>query len=234
MMRNWLVITGGSQGIGEQTIALFREAHWNVINISRSHCQLEGVINLTVDLSVTDGLQKIAPLLKMHLQGAEKICLVHNAAVFENDSVQTVTTNALQSTLNVNLFAPINLNQLMLPYMPAGSSIIYIGSTLSEQAVAGRASYIISKHAIVGLMRATCQDVADQGIHTCCICPGFVNTKMLTDNVNMEVFEEFIKTKVIAQRLIEPEEIAECIYFAATHPLMNGAVWHANLGQVTT
>jgi NAD(P)-dependent dehydrogenase (short-subunit alcohol dehydrogenase family) len=32
-------------------------------------------------------------------------------------------------------------------------------------------------------------------------------------------------------RLIEPEEIAETIRFCADHPVINGAVLHANLGQ---
>jgi len=33
-------------------------------------------------------------------------------------------------------------------------------------------------------------------------------------------------------RLIEPKEIAETVYFAATHAVINGAVIHANLGQI--
>lgn len=33
-------------------------------------------------------------------------------------------------------------------------------------------------------------------------------------------------------RLIEPKEIAETIYFCAQNPVINGAVMHANLGQV--
>ena len=33
-------------------------------------------------------------------------------------------------------------------------------------------------------------------------------------------------------RLIEPEEIAEVVYAAATQPVLNGALIHANLGQV--
>ena len=33
-------------------------------------------------------------------------------------------------------------------------------------------------------------------------------------------------------RLIEPAEIAATLLFAAEHPVLNGAVVHANLGQV--
>jgi NAD(P)-dependent dehydrogenase (short-subunit alcohol dehydrogenase family) len=33
-------------------------------------------------------------------------------------------------------------------------------------------------------------------------------------------------------RLIEPDEVAEAICFAARNPVINGAIIHANLGQI--
>ena len=42
-------------------------------------------------------------------------------------------------------------------------------------------SYVVSKHALVGMMRATCQDLAGREIHTACICPGFTDTEMFRD-----------------------------------------------------
>ena len=62
-------------------------------------------------------------------------------------------------------------------------SIIYIGSTLSEKGVANSCSYVTSKHAVVGLMRSTTQDLVGKGIHTACICPGFTDTEMLKNHV---------------------------------------------------
>jgi 3-oxoacyl-[acyl-carrier protein] reductase len=118
--------------------------------------------------------------------------------------------------------------------MNTRSSIIYVGSTLSEMAVAGRAAYVVSKHALVGMMRVTCQDLQGKGITTCCVCPGFVNTAMLTDQVERSVLDEVIKAKVTAGRLIDPAEIADLIYFCAEHPVINGSVLHANLGQISS
>ena len=34
------------------------------------------------------------------------------------------------------------------------------------------------------------------------------------------------------ERLIDPDEIAECLYWAAANPVINGSVLHANLGQI--
>lgn len=233
-MSNYLIITGGSHGIGEKTISFFLEKNWQAINLSRSNCVLDGVQNINVDLAAIDWPQTTTKRLQAAIKDAEKIALVHNAATFDSDAIQSLDVDDLRTILNVNLVSPISLNQIVLPFMKSGSSIIYIGSTLSEQAVANRASYVISKHAVVGLMRSTCQDLVDTGIHTCCICPGFVNTDMLTDDVKIDELMKFIQSKVIAKRLIEPEEIAEFIYFAALYPILNGSVLHANLGQVTT
>lgn len=233
-MANYLIITGGSHGIGEKTIAQFMRDGWRAINISRSNCPLPDVNNINIDLADTHWPSKFTDKLQSEVKNADKICLVHSAATFKSDNMATLSEDDFRSVLNVNLVAPMTLNKIFLPYMKTGSSIIYIGSTLSEQAVPNRASYVISKHAVIGMMRSTCQDLAGEEIHTACICPGFVNTKMLTDNVDMSHFSDFIKSKVIAKRLIEPEEIAEFIHFCAMHPIVNGSILHANLGQVTS
>jgi 3-oxoacyl-[acyl-carrier protein] reductase len=234
-MANYLVMTGGSSGIGEKAIALFIERGWRAINISRSPCQVAGVINFSIDLASQNWSEQYQADLQAVVGDAEKICLVHNAASFKSDAVTTLTDESFRDVLNINLVAPVALNRIFLPYMKPGSSIIYIGSTLSEQAVPGRASYVVTKHALVGLMRSTCQDLVGKSIHTACICPGFVNTKMVSDNVtDMAAFRQFIQSKVTANRLIEPDEIANFIYFCAEQPIINGSVLHANLGQIAS
>ncbi|MEX2366607.1 MAG: SDR family oxidoreductase, partial [Pseudohongiellaceae bacterium] len=124
-------------------------------------------------------------------------------------------------------------NQLLIPKMQSGSSIIYVGSTLSEKAVANTYSYVVSKHAMVGMMRSTCQDLAGRQIHTACICPGFTDTEMLRTHVgnDNEVLEAIASGSTFG-RLIKPEEIADTIWFSANNPVINGALIHANLGQV--
>lgn len=82
-------------------------------------------------------------------------------------------------------------------------------------------------------MRSTCQDLDNTGIHTCCVCPGFTNTQMLRDRIadKPEVIAA-IEQQVCAKRLIEPNEIAELLFYCAEHPVINGSVMHANLGQI--
>ncbi len=87
------------------------------------------------------------------------------------DRCDTTEDADLLRVLSVNVMGINALNRTLLSLMPKGSSVLYVGSTLSEKAVAGAYSYIVSKHAQLGMMRATCQDLMGREIHTALICP---------------------------------------------------------------
>lgn len=231
-MKKYLVITGASRGIGFATAKWFLEHDYHVINISRGVCSLDNVINIPMDLARQDLEENLKPKLFPYLEQVDSVVLIHNAGRLEKDSVDGIEADSLRAVLEVNVVVPAILNRMILPFMSKGSAIIYIGSTLSEKAVPGALSYVTSKHALTGLMRATCQDLMDSGIHTACICPGFTDTEMLRTHLNHDAdILEQIKNMNAQNRLIDPEEIAESIYFAATHSVLNGAMIHANMGQ---
>ena len=226
-----LLVTGASAGIGTSTAEAFLDAGYAVVNLSRRPCPVAGVTHLRCDLSRPDFLADIAAALAPSLRDAERIALVHNAARLVNDTATDTPSDALRAVLETNVVAANTLNGHVLPHMGAGSCILYVGSTLAEKAVPGSFSYVVSKHAIVGMMRATCQDLAGTGIHTACVCPGFTDTEMLRDHVPDDAMPSVASMSAFG-RLIEPAEIAATLLFAAEHPVLNGAVLHANLGQV--
>ena len=232
-MNKVLVITGGSKGIGRATAATFSEQGYKVINLSRSALSLAGSVHIPVDMSNMQWPETVADALLAEVGDADSICIIHNAAVLKKDTVGDLAAISLQQVLQLNVIAAVQLNQLLLPRMKSGSSIIYVGSTLSEKAVAGSCSYVTSKHAVVGLMRSTCQDLAGSGVHTACICPGFTDTEMLREHVGQdESILSAIAGGVTQGRLIQPQEIADTLWFASQQPVINGAVMHANLGQI--
>ena len=227
-----LIITGASKGIGFQVAKMAVEKSYRVINISRSDAAHASIENHNIDLAAPDAANKFA-LLVEELQIDGHITLIHNAAELKSDSAANTATADFRHTLELNVVAPHILNQILIPKMTQGSGIIYVGSTLSEKAVANTYSYVVSKHALIGMMRSTCQDLANTGIHTACVCPGFTDTEMLRAHVgeDAEIIES-LSTLSTFGRLVTPEEIANTIVFAAENPVINGAVIHANLGQV--
>lgn len=231
-MKRVLIITGASRGIGLATAELFIAEGFKVYNLSRSQPPRAGINHVPTNLVELDE-PALLTALKPALAGTTQVALVHNAGAISKDSIGSFDIDEFRRVMEINVTAPARLTRLLLPLMPKGSSVIYIGSTLSEMAVPGSLAYVTSKHALLGLMRSTCQDLSGTGIHTACVCPGFTDTEMLRAHVggSPEVLAA-IASGVSANRLIEPAEIARTILFAACEPVMNGSVLHANLGQI--
>lgn len=232
-MQKTLIITGASQGIGLACATYFSQKNWSVIALSRKAPPLQKVTHFPVDLSEAVQVETLKPLFDAKLnKQAQQICLIHNAFHHLHDSVGAQDLPTLQKAFQVSIGSSVLLNNLLVPYMASNSSILYIGSTLSELGIKNCASYTTLKHATAGLMRATCQDLSEKGIHTACICPGFTDTAMLREHVGGEAELEGIKSRVGAGRLIQPEEIASLCHYCAENPIISGSVLHANLGQI--
>ena len=229
------ILTGASSGIGAAAAEQFLEAQYTVINLSRRECPIPEVTTLTTDLSDTQSLANSSKALCeiVTARGVPSVCLVHNASLMLKDRCDTTDDEAMLQALSVNVLGINTLNRALLPLFPSTSSVLYVGSTLSEKAVAGAYSYIVSKHAQLGMMRATCQDLMGRGIHTALICPGFTDTSMLREHVgnDADVLSSLGEMNSYG-RLVAPQEIADLIFGAHHHPVINGAVMHANLGQV--
>lgn len=230
-MSKTMVITGASRGIGLASVELFAKAGYRVINLSRNPTNPEWAQQIYTDMSHPEWIEEIRETLLDAVGDSQQISLIHNAALLLKDNIQQVDDFA--KVMQVNLMAVQQLNEVLLPEMKAGSSILYIGSTLSHKAVANTLSYASSKHAILGLMRATCQDLFNTGIHTACVCPGFTDTEMLRNHIGED--EEVIKLLGSGNafgRLVQPAEIARCLMFCAENPVINGSTLDANLGQL--
>lgn len=230
-MNKVMIISGGSRGIGKSTITYFMKANWRVINLSRTPSNIPDVNNIEIDLLYPEKITYYTDHIHELLGEQAIISLVHNAGFLQNDSVQNININTLKATLAVNVISPMLLNNIIIPFMLPGSSIIYIGSTLSEKAVPNCASYSVSKHAVKGLMKATCQDLADLDIMTCCINPGMTDTLMLKEHMPDSIIEKVLQDKIIGKKLLEPNEIAQLIYFCAQSRLLNGSTIQANTGE---
>jgi 3-oxoacyl-[acyl-carrier protein] reductase len=225
------IITGASRGVGLATAQLFVDAGWDVVGVARSRCPIAAVRSVHIDLAAPslahDLTRQLLPAI-----GPGRICVVHSAARLDNDTALTITAARLHDALALNVVAPALLNAALLPRMSEGSSIIFVGSTLSEQGAPGAFSYVTTKHAVAGLMRATTQDLAGTGVHAVCVCPGFIDTEMLHNRIAGDAVKlAWMRELSGMGRLLQPVEMARLIVFCADNPSMGGALLHANLSQ---
>ncbi len=226
------IISGASVGIGRAAAEAFLAEDFAVYNLSRRPCPAPGVHNISCDLSAPEAINQACKTLASAIFGCESVALVHNASQMLKDSATDCDSDSLRHVLETNVVAINSLNQHLLHLLPRSSSVLYVGSTLSEKAVSNSFSYVLSKHAQLGMMRATCQDLMGSGIHTALVCPGFTDTEMLRTHLGKDPgVEQVIAGMNSYNRLIAPAEIAELIRWAHHNPVINGSVLHANLGQ---
>lgn len=229
-LRKTLLITGGSRGIGLAAVRRFAEEGYAVVSLSRSAAALDGATHIAADFADPAWTEAASEPLCAALAGSDSICLVHNSALQIPGSTAEIDIDGLRRSLEVNVVAPAALNRIVLPLMPRGSSILYVGSTLSQRATRGMAAYATSKYAVAGLMRSTAQDLGGTGIHTACICPGFTDTEMLRSYGGDAL--KHLASLVTQQRLIAPREIADLLLHAARNPVVNGSMIQADLGFI--
>lgn len=226
-----LIITGASAGIGLRTAERFLADGYALITLSRRVCPIKDASHIRCDLGDPGSREQAFEQLVAQLPATSEICLVHNAGVLAGGRLMESSEEVLRSAIEINLIAPHMLNLSVINHMAPGSSIIYLGSTLSEIGVPGAFSYVTTRHGTLGMMRAACQDLVGTGIHTACVCPGFTDTEMLRAHLPAEALSSVAQANAFG-RLVDPEEIAESIRFIAGQPSLNGALLHANLGQI--
>lgn len=229
--RPTIIVTGGSAGIGLAIVERFADLDYRVLSVARRRCPIDTVESVLLDLGSPETVSGALDLIRGRLPASGEIHLIHNAAAMPTDSATDFSLNVLERTLRLNVSTPAELNAGLIPRMAPGSSIVFIGSTLSEKGVAGRLSYVTSKHAVLGLMRATVQDLFGSGIHSLCVAPGFTDTAMLGPGLAVPGFAQTVLDMVSFGRLLEPEEVADIVVFATRSPALNGSIIHANLGQ---
>ena len=164
------IITGASVGIGRATAQAFLQEGFEVFNLSRRACPVERCQQPACDLAVEHA---IAPPARP--DSAMRTAPTSPGAQCQPDAQRQ------RRRLRQRQPAPGPGNQRGRRQQPQptpaatdaeSSSVLYVGSTLSEKAVPGSFSYVVSKHAQLGMMRATCQDLMGSGIHTATGLPG--------------------------------------------------------------
>ena len=98
-------------------------------------------------------------------------------------------------------------------------SIVNFGSIWGDVGAAGAAAYCASKGAVHNLTRAMALEHAQHGVRVNAVCPGEVNTPMLsserTEPVTAALLERLAQS-VPMGRLAEPEEIARVVLFLSS------------------
>jgi len=97
-MSKVLLITGASKGIGLATAKHFSNAGYQLVNLSRSPCELEGAVNLKIDLLASNWLSEFSDQILSAVGSPEQLVLVHNAAMMTKETVSDIEAQTLRNS----------------------------------------------------------------------------------------------------------------------------------------
>jgi 2-deoxy-D-gluconate 3-dehydrogenase len=95
-------------------------------------------------------------------------------------------------------------------------AVINISSILGLVGTREAASYVASKHGLVGLTRALSMEWAGQGIRVNAVAPGLIQTDMTKYIWSAPEAESYIKDRIPAQRIGQPSDIGGAVVFLAS------------------
>lgn len=151
--------------------------------------------------------------------------LVNNAGIQHTESIDTFPENKWNAIIAINLTASFHTIQQSLPSMKANKwgRIINIASVHGLVASLNKSAYVSAKHGLVGLTKAVALECAEHGITVNSICPGWVDTPLINNQINDIAeqknvsFEQAKYTLVTAKQplpeMMDPRQIGEFILF---------------------
>ena len=212
------LITGGGRGIGRAIALTFARHGARVAVAARTREQVERVAHeingeaLVCDVSNADQVTQIFADIKPDI-------LVNNAGIAESATVVNTTDELWHRHLSINLSGTFYCTRAALPSMlqKRWGRIINIASIAAKTGAPYIAAYAASKHGVLGLTRAIAMEVAASGVTVNAICPGYVDTDMVSRGVeqissktgrSQEEALEILKRMSPQNRLVTAEEVA--------------------------
>jgi 3alpha(or 20beta)-hydroxysteroid dehydrogenase len=198
-----VVVTGAARGIGRAIAQSLAAAGADVVTTD-----LTGEVDHRLDVTDDRGWARLAD----HLRDSRGQVhgLVNNAGTTWRARLHELSGTDLRRVHEVNVIGPLLGIQHLSPLMPAGASIVNIGSAAG---LTGHypVAYTTSKWALRGLTKAACVELGRRGIRVNTVHPGYIETEMTASAA--PAFREAHLRETALGRTGRPEEVAGTVVF---------------------
>lgn len=188
-MKEWVVVTGATSGIGRALVVHFADLNFNVLAIGRNEIELSrtkslssnasNIISVVTDLSKKSASDDVAA--KLNLATDKVKFLIHCAATPEPFSpLLDATENQISVSMAVNVMAPLALTKKLMPFFSDVTRTLFFGSdyvgTMGKMRENVTGVYGIAKSALDVAIAYLKRE--NKNLLIGCVNPGSTNTRM--------------------------------------------------------
>jgi NAD(P)-dependent dehydrogenase (short-subunit alcohol dehydrogenase family) len=212
------LVTGGSKGLGKAMAIGFAQAGADVVISSRHEDELQAaakeiqsgakvkVAYVVADMSRRDEAVRLAHEAAMAMGKID--ILVNNAGTNLPQPIDQIRDEDWDRLVELNLSSCMALTRALVPGMKERQwgRIIHISSIMGFSSAGGRNVYSATKSALLGLARASANDLGPFGITVNCIAPGPFLTDLPRSLLSQEKQDEFARGTSLG-RWGQPDEL---------------------------
>ncbi len=134
--------------------------------------------------------------------------LVNNAGIQHVASIVDFPEERWDAVIAINLSAAFHASKAALPLMIVRKwgRIINIASAHGLVASPDKAAYVSAKHGLVGLTKVAAIETANQGITCNAICPGWVLTPLVTQQIEARATAQAVPVEQARQDLVREKQ----------------------------
>jgi NAD(P)-dependent dehydrogenase (short-subunit alcohol dehydrogenase family) len=222
-----VVILGASSGIGRETALRCAAKGARVVVAARSE---PGLDSLAAEIAASGGQAIVVPCDVTDIAQVEQVAVaaveafgridtwVNVASVSVYATFEEISLEEFRRILDVNLMGYVHGAKVALPHLRqgGGGALIVISSVEGSVALPLHSAYAAAKHATEGLVDALRRELMAEGvpISVTSIKPASINTPFFNNSRS----KMGVKPQG-APPIYEPGIVAQCVLYAATHPV---------------
>lgn len=207
-----VIILGGSDGLGKAIANLCILENINVLNISRTPCDIEGVKNISCDLSKQEDIDNTVEIIKKDYSKFDAI--ITSAAIVGMEKINEITYPVFEKAFKVNTIGPLYfLSSLFNNIVENEADILNIGTTASAPLKPGfpdQLAYTTTKYALRSGSYNLSLELKNTQSRVIHINLGGMNTKMHEKDYGAKIEDP--------SAWMDPTEVAKLIIYLLNLP----------------
>lgn len=233
-MEKWVLITGGTKGIGRAVAECLAKSGCQLVltfasdveAAERARTELASHYGVEVHALQADNadITMSVELINRHLEERQLYldAIIMNAGQTCRDAFEEIRWEDWERVFRANVHFPVFLLQRVVGRIRKGGSVVFTGSLMGIEPHSVSLAYGVTKSAVHSLVRNLVKFLVPYEVRVNGVAPGFVDTEW--QKTKPAEIRRNIERKVALGRFGEPEEVAEVYKMLIENKYFNGEI----------